>query len=1850
MTARRFPLSRVPSALMRHCLPALLLVALSLAAQAQQETTPKRGFQPGGSYAFGEIETVSTSSGNLILRVPLVSLPKGRGEAVGQIGLYYNSKTWDVRPEVMSTGYYNATYNPIPRTYTRQRLVLSPEGRWRYGLKYELQLHDRMDYYVNAQSAPSWALPGCGNTGDNGAFRWKLKLAMPDGSVREFRPGGFTEGLQVYTTNYGVEGWYRVRPDGWETACVGGAHQNMLGGGWGTAGPMTYYAVDGSFLRLVIEHDGDDNNGQNINNSLWRNNRWTLHFPDGSRVVNESNGEQFIHDRNGHWVKIVNTVDVNNVQTVTLSDPFSRSVSLTYGDYYGGTPDLIRMRGFGNEEAVYKVRWTGVTISQNYSTEPNPLIASGTTHVPQPYENGIIPMSGGWLAVGEIELPTQAGSQKYLFTYDNTSWGQLASATLPTGARADYQYRLYGYSTTPPVYGGTTDTGYRRVTWDAPKQKTLTWNAEYDGQTPQAVTETWAYAPADPITDLPITGITAPDGGLSGESFTFLDKNPSYVTRPDGTVIERVWQANTPVGSRNYTNLKTNPYVATEFTSIKDAAGNLSKTAIKEFKYDKNGNLTQAVEYDWVAYSGPYVNAYDGTPLTSLPSGLTPKRVTVSEYHVPTPDATNSTTDDPNVYHKPTAPPLLKAVKSSEVRSGLSDATAVSRAEFDYDSATTTGNVTAQRSWDSTKGVLSRPLSTGNSISVGNTYAAWGGGATGKLTQTTDGNGNVTKFFYDNIGNGTTDLYVTKVIAADNAPAIRRTSESKYDFWTGLATESEDADNNVTTRTTCDVFGRPTLVENLDGTTVIRKATTEYSDTLRRVITRADKDTLGDGKLVSVQHYDQLGRTRLARTLESGVAADAYDETKGVKVQTRYLYSGSNGYSLVSNPYRAATSGAEATSEMGWARTKLDQGGRVLEAENFTGAAPPAPWGANVTSAGKVTTAYDAERVTITDQAGKQRRSVTDALGRLAQVIEDPNGLNYLTSYGYDALANLTSVTQDSQTRTFAYSSLSRLTSATNPESGTMTYGYDANGNLLTKTDARSITTNYQYDALGRNTLVTYSSYPHYTAAVERKYDGAVRGKGRFWYDVAYVYGSPATALKGPGGESYSHNLVNGYDALGRLLSRTQHFLVYENNAFVYKPYTVSRTYNLAGAVTSQTYPSGRVVNYSYDAAGRLQGFTGNLGNPGWGTVSYADSVQYNAAGQLTRERFGTQLELWHHSRYNSRLQLIDTRVGRSSYEWSWNRGALQFRYHGDQFEGPTNNGNPFRVDHWVPKDDTEANWETSYQRFYYDGANRLYHANEVSNTSSRGDLLEWKQHFDYDRFGNRTINAGGTESYFTNGQGQREARQDIVNELQYSVRTAKNQLMHAGDSVSDPLHASNRLRYDAVGNLVFDNYTQGAQWRGFDADNRLQTIRDCEACTERVRYSYDADGKRVKRLILAGATWAETWQVYGLDGELVAEYDKNANPASPQKEYGYRSGQLLVTADSTTIKWAVADHLGTPRMIIDKSGELLDNPNTSAVNEGVERHDYLPFGEELFAGTGIRNTTTTGYTGNSIRQKFTGYERDYETGLDFAQARYYSNIQGRFTSVDPENAGSDPDDPHSWNGYAYARSNPILFTDPDGREFIVCNALTGACGRVSDEDFYKDRDQLIAGGNIVVTSSGFLQEGGIYTRDGTGDANGAVAFYQQISIDDQAANFSVEMRVAINDPNRILSAAANALLGAIISGGRQGKGSKGWRSWTRTNTAAGRLPKFSGKPRHYVENKLREGGFTQSANDPDTWVHADGSVVRIDPPHRPGGPYLSQNKEHYHKSWVDKYGNELKLDDKGRVNSSPDRTHIIGR
>jgi RHS repeat-associated protein len=127
-------------------------------------------------------------------------------------------------------------------------------------------------------------------------------------------------------------------------------------------------------------------------------------------------------------------------------------------------------------------------------------------------------------------------------------------------------------------------------------------------------------------------------------------------------------------------------------------------------------------------------------------------------------------------------------------------------------------------------------------------------------------------------------------------------------------------------------------------------------------------------------------------------------------------------------------------------------------------------------------------------------------------------------------------------------------------------------------------------------------------------------------------------------------------------------------------------------------------------------------------------------------------------------------------------------------------------------------------------------------------------------------------------------------------------------------------------------------------------------------------------------------------------------------------------SAGGEKVQWLVPDHLGTPRIIVDETGSRAN----------VKRHDYLPFGEELFAGSGGRSAAQ-GYAGDGVRQQFTQKERDNETTLDYFLARYYASVQGRFTSADEFLNDTLVSDPASWNLYVYGRNNPLVFTDPTG-------------------------------------------------------------------------------------------------------------------------------------------------------------------------------------------------------------------------
>jgi RHS repeat-associated protein len=132
------------------------------------------------------------------------------------------------------------------------------------------------------------------------------------------------------------------------------------------------------------------------------------------------------------------------------------------------------------------------------------------------------------------------------------------------------------------------------------------------------------------------------------------------------------------------------------------------------------------------------------------------------------------------------------------------------------------------------------------------------------------------------------------------------------------------------------------------------------------------------------------------------------------------------------------------------------------------------------------------------------------------------------------------------------------------------------------------------------------------------------------------------------------------------------------------------------------------------------------------------------------------------------------------------------------------------------------------------------------------------------------------------------------------------------------------------------------------------------------------------------------------VDGELVAEYGGAGTSGSAKPEY------------------VLTETLGSTRAKTNGEGQV------------VARFDYEPFGGEVG-----RN----GSAGDGLRQRFTGKERDGESGLDYFGARYFLGAQGRFTSPDPLSASRKASNPQTWNRYTYALKNPLKFVDPDGLE-----------------------------------------------------------------------------------------------------------------------------------------------------------------------------------------------------------------------
>ena len=198
----------------------------------------------------------------------------------------------------------------------------------------------------------------------------------------------------------------------------------------------------------------------------------------------------------------------------------------------------------------------------------------------------------------------------------------------------------------------------------------------------------------------------------------------------------------------------------------------------------------------------------------------------------------------------------------------------------------------------------------------------------------------------------------------------------------------------------------------------------------------------------------------------------------------------------------------------------------------------------------------------VTDGRGNPNGQAFDALNRLVTQT-DPD--TFEVGYTYDSQDRIKTVTdQRGLVTTYDYDAFGNLLSLTSPDTGTTTYTYDDAGNRIQQTDARGVISHYSYDALNRLTAISYPADS--SENISYRYD---TGTG-----CNYCIGRRTGVTDNSGDIDWV------YDHRGNLSSKT-----YSIEGI---SYSLGYAYDLDGNLTQISYPSGRLVNYSRDLAGRI--------------------------------------------------------------------------------------------------------------------------------------------------------------------------------------------------------------------------------------------------------------------------------------------------------------------------------------------------------------------------------------------------------------------------------------------------------------------------------------------------------------------------------------------------------------------------------------------------------------------------------------------------------------------------------------
>jgi RHS repeat-associated protein len=461
---------------------------------------------------------------------------------------------------------------------------------------------------------------------------------------------------------------------------------------------------------------------------------------------------------------------------------------------------------------------------------------------------------------------------------------------------------------------------------------------------------------------------------------------------------------------------------------------------------------------------------------------------------------------------------------------------------------------------------------------------------------------------------------------------------------------------------------------------------------------------------------------------------------------------------------------------------------------------------------------YSGPTITSTDPSGKQTKVQFDGAGRMISTFEpdvtNGNSLTIQTSYTYSVLNSVATVTQGSQTRSFNFDSMGRLTNEATPEAGTVSYQYNSYDLMTQRTDARGVITNYSYDAINRLTQVSYNVGTTGVAATPT---------------VTYTYGTTptqnnngrlSTMTDGLGSESYTYDILGRTTQLQKVVSGTT--------------YQISYGYNLVGSVTSLTYPSGKVITTAYDNIGRLS----SVAN---GSTNLASGLSFNALCQLTGGQFGdgSSETIGYSANRGQLTSLTDT-------EGSQTLIGLTYSY----AQSGGNNGQIASI-----TDSVDSGRNVTYT---YDALGRL----SAASTAGSANYAAWGLSFTYDRYGNRTNQ--------TVTAGTAPANSVTVNPATNRITTTGYGYDASGNMTND---AMNTLTYDAENRTLSSSGSFGSGTYSYDGHN-MRVVKASGGATTIYIYS----GSKVIAEYASGASPSSPTIEYAhMGNRLLAQFQSGA-------------------------------------------------------------------------------------------------------------------------------------------------------------------------------------------------------------------------------------------------------------------------------------------------------------------------------------------------------------------------------------